>query len=161
MLPVSNSPTHLIGTDRRFGEAQQHLLAVLAGLMIPAEAELPSAADDAIMNEVLQELGSRATVVARGLDRIARTSAETHATPFPDLDTTSQMALIARLRREDPEFLRIFETVVAACYYRDDRVLRSHGLAAGPPFPDGHTVAPTDWTLLEPVRQRKPFFRIP
>ncbi len=158
---MTSSTAHLIGTDRRFGEAQRLMLAVLAGLMIPAEADLPAAADDAILDETLRELGNRAAVVARGLDHLARITGDTHTAPFTLLDPDSQMSLISRLRRDEPEFLRCFETVVAACYYRDDRVLEALGLAARAPFPDGHTVAPTDWALLDPVRLRKPFFRIP
>lgn len=158
---MTNSTTHLIGTDRPFADAQRLMLAVLAALMIPAEADLPSAADEAVQQEVLRDLAIRATVVTRGLDHLAQITAEGHDAPFTDLDPASQMALITRLRQEVPEFLRSFETAVVACYYRDDRVLRAHGLAAGAPFPQGHTVAPTDWVLLEPVRRRKPFFRIP
>lgn len=157
---MTSSSTHLIGTDRVFGDAQRLMLAVLARLMIPADADLPSAADDAILEEILRDLANRATVVARGLDHLVRITADEHDAPFTDLDTASQMALISRLRRDDPEFLRSFETAVAACYYRDDRVLRAHGLTAGAPFPEGRAVAPTDWTLLDPVRKRKPFFRI-
>ena len=158
---MTSSSTHLIGSDRRFADAQRLMLAALAGLMIPAETELPSAADDAIVDEILRELEKRATVVARGLDHLVMITTDTGEIPFTQLDTKDQMALIDRLRHEDPEFLRCFETVVAACYYRDDRVLRAHGLTAGAPFPNGRAVAPTDWTLLDPVRTRKPFFRIP
>jgi Gluconate 2-dehydrogenase subunit 3 len=158
---MTSSPTHLITTDRRVADPQRRMLAVLADLMIPAEGELPSAADDAIMQEVLRELESRATVVVRGLDHLVMITAAAHATEFTQLDTNDQVALIDRLRHEDAEFLRCFETVIAACYYRDDRVLGAHGLTAGAPFPNGRTVAPTDWTLLDPVRTRQPFFKIP
>ncbi len=158
---MTSSTTHLIGTDRRFEVTQRLMLAELAGLMIPDDADLPTAADTAILEEVLRDLGNRATVVARGLDHLARIATDAHGASFTDLDTTRQMALISRLRRDDPEFLRCFETAVAACYYRDDRVLRALGLTAGAPFPDGRAMAPTDWALLDPVRRRKPFFRIP
>jgi len=158
---MTSSPTHLIGTDRRIANAQRLMLAALAGLMIPAEAELPSAADDVIGEDILRELEKHATVVARGLDRLVMITADTYKKLFTQLDTGDQMAMIDRMRHEDPEFLRCFETVVAACYYRDDRVLRAHGLTAGAPFPNGRNVAPTDWSLLDPVRTRKPFFRIP
>ena len=158
---MTSNSTHLIGSDRRFADAQRLMLAALVGLMIPAETELPSAADDAIVEEILRELEKRATVVARGLDHLVMITTDTGEIKFTQLDTKDQMALIDRLRHEDPEFLRCFETVVAACYYRDDRVLRAHGLTTGAPFPNGRAVAPTDWTLLDPVRTRKPFFRIP
>ena len=49
--------------------------------------------------------------------------------------------------------------VVLLCYYRDDRVMRSLGQEARPPFPRGHVVEQGDWSLLDPVRARKPMYR--
>jgi hypothetical protein len=49
--------------------------------------------------------------------------------------------------------------VVLLCYYRDDRVMRSLGQEARPPFPRGHVVEQGDWSLLDPVRARPPMFR--
>jgi hypothetical protein len=45
------------------------------------------------------------------------------------------------------------------CYYRDDRVMVSLGLEARPPFPKGHVLEQGDWSLLDSVRARKPFWR--
>ncbi len=158
---MTQSSSPIIGSDRRFSDSHREVLAALANLMIPSQADLPAAADETILDDILRELVNRAPIVRRGLDRLAQITADAQGAPFAHIDTSDQMALINRLRHEDPEFLRCFETVVAACYYRDDRVLRAHGLTAGAPFPNGRAVAPTDWTLLDPVRTRKPFFRIP
>ena len=49
--------------------------------------------------------------------------------------------------------------VVLACYYRDDRVVRSLGLEPRPPFPLGHTLEQGDWSLLDPVRARPKMWR--
>ena len=49
--------------------------------------------------------------------------------------------------------------VVLLCYYRDDRVMRSLGQEARPPFPKGHVAEQGDWSLLDPVRARKPRYR--
>ena len=49
--------------------------------------------------------------------------------------------------------------VILAAYYRDDRVLLALGLEARSPFPKGHTVEQGDWSLLDPVRRRAPFWR--
>jgi hypothetical protein len=46
---------------------------------------------------------------------------------------------------------------VLLCYYRDDRVMVSLGLEARPPFPKGYVLEQGDWSLLDPVRARKPF----
>jgi hypothetical protein len=48
---------------------------------------------------------------------------------------------------------------VLLCYYRDDRVMLSLGLEPRAPFPKGHVLEGGDWSLLDPVRARKPFWR--
>jgi hypothetical protein len=48
---------------------------------------------------------------------------------------------------------------VLVCYYRDDRVMLSLGQEPRAPFPKGHTVEQGDWSLLEPVKRRAPFYR--
>ena len=42
---------------------------------------------------------------------------------------------------------------------RDDRVMVSLGLEPRPPFPEGHVLEQGDWSLLDPVRSRRPFWR--
>jgi hypothetical protein len=49
--------------------------------------------------------------------------------------------------------------VILQCYYRDDRVVRSVGLEPRPPFPQGHVLEDGDWSLLDLVRSRAPFWR--
>ena len=55
--------------------------------------------------------------------------------------------------------LAILNRIVLLCYYRDDRVMVSLGLELRPPFPKGHVVEQGDWSLLDPVRTRQPFWR--
>lgn len=40
-----------------------------------------------------------------------------------------------------------------------DRVLHAIGLEPRAPFPKGHIVEQGDWSLLDPVRTRPPFWR--
>lgn len=153
----------MLATDGAFVERERALLEALAALMIPAGGGLPSAADAAIFAEILGALGQRADVVRAGLDRLvelaAAAAAEGAQQPFPTLDAAAQMRLVEALRAEVPGFVTLFESSVAACYYQDDRVLRSLDLPARAPFPEGNEVAPTDWSLLDPVRARQPFYR--
>ena len=46
-----------------------------------------------------------------------------------------------------------------SAYYRDDRVLLALGLEARAPFPKGHALEQGDWSLLDAVRKRAPFWR--
>lgn len=140
--------THVIVTDRTFDKAQTAALGSLAELMIPAEGELPSAADPAILAEIVDRLNGSADIVKQGL-----------ACFDSALPPAARLAAVDRLRDQCPAFVALFEAAVAACYYRDERVLRSLGLPSGAPYPQGNTVAPTDWSLLRSVRERQPFYR--
>ncbi len=44
-------------------------------------------------------------------------------------------------------------------YYQDARVRGALRLETRPPYPDGYEVEPTDFSILDPVRERDPFFR--
>ena len=144
--------TDVIVTDRTFGEAQRAMLRSLAGLMIPAEEDLPSVADPTIFAAIVDRLRERADIVNDGLALI-------DSIAFDALPPAERPAIVNRLRAEDPVFVSLFESTVAACYYRDDRVLRSLGLPARAPYPEGNAVEPTDWSMLGPVRARQPFYR--
>ena len=54
---------------------------------------------------------------------------------------------------------RALGRVILAAYYRDDRVLRALGHEARPPFPKGYVVEQGDWSLVDAVRSRAPFWR--
>ena len=55
----------------------------------------------------------------------------------------------------------VLESLILQCCYRDDRIMRSLGMEVRPPFPDGYEVEAGDWSLLDPVRRRAPFYRQP
>lgn len=151
--------TDVIVTDRAFGEDQRAILRGLADLMIPAEEELPSAADPAIFAEIVDRLGERADVVTEALALIESIASGPSGAALAALAPAERLAVVSRLRAARPAFVSLFESTVAACYYRDDRVLRSLGLPARAPFPAGNAVEPTDWSMLGPVRARQPFYR--
>jgi hypothetical protein len=49
--------------------------------------------------------------------------------------------------------------VIVGAYYRDDRVLLALGLEARAPFPKGYVLEQGEWSLLDAVRKRAPFWR--
>jgi hypothetical protein len=53
----------------------------------------------------------------------------------------------------------VIVALVAQRYYRDDRVMRSLGMEARPPFPLGFELQDGDWSLLDPVRARRLLYR--
>lgn len=147
----------VIGSD--LDAPGQRWLRVLAGWMIPADAQRPSAADGVIWAEIAATLARQATLTRAGMDCLATLLHERDPAEVEAWGEAERLALLTQWRSMAPAFLALFEATVAACYYRDERVLRSWNLPARPPFPEGHAVAATDWSLLEPVRRRAPFYR--
>lgn len=126
----------------RLSPAETDALHRIAGLLLPASTEynVPGADDPTIFADILRSISPR------DAPDIRATLAELAALP-PDADpaTSTNTAALGRL--------------ILQCYYRDDRVLHALGLEPRAPFPKGHTVEQGDWSLLDPVRARPPFWR--
>jgi hypothetical protein len=136
---------------------QSRSLRCLAEMMIPASAEygVPSAGDDTIFADILRSFGRDAEQVLAvlwALDEMA-------GGVFADVEPARRETAAARLREDGGEPLMYLSRIILQCYYRDDRVMRSLGLEARPPYPKGFEVEQGDWTLLDPVRARPKLFR--
>lgn len=129
----------------------------LAGIMIPASGEhrVPGADDEAIFKDIARSIGRDRGEVRQALAML-RASA---GGPFVALDDVraraTAMAFLSRQARE----ISTLGRVVLQCYYRDDRVFASLGREPRAPFPKGHEMPPTDWSLLDPVRRRSRMWR--
>ena len=136
-------------TDRSFTETELVALATLAALIIPAsEAHgMPGADDPAILAGIVHAAGPRRERLAAALAAVAALEGET---PEARGET---------FRAAFPAEAGILQTITAECYYRDPRVLRVLGLAPRPPFPLGHKIEESDWSLLDPVKGMGPIWR--
>jgi hypothetical protein len=132
-------------------------LRCIAGMIVPASAKygVPGADDDLIFADILKSLGRDAEAVRAGLALASRLAGG----PLAGLDAAGREALGAKLRAEGGAPVAALTRVVLLCYYRDDRVMLSLGLEPRPPFPKGHVLEQGDWSLLDPVKARKPFWR--
>jgi len=137
--------------------AQLDNLQIIAGLIIPAseEFDVPGADDPAIQADIVATLGRDTALVTEALDALAGLA----GAPLGDLDPVSREAVAARFRSLGGPAVATLTRVVLQCYYRDDRVVRSLGLEPRPPYPKGHVLEDGDWSLLDPVRARPPFWR--
>ena len=138
--------------------SERDCLLLIARLMIPPSAEfgLPGADDPAIIARVLQLLERDAAEFKRRVGDVAACFAPSNATLSP----VEQIAQVDRLRRKDSAGFAIIESAIARAYYSDDRVMASIGMEPRPPFPAGYAIdQATDWSLLEPVKQRGRVFR--
>jgi hypothetical protein len=132
-------------------------LRCIAAMIVPASAtyRVPGADDDLIFADILNSLGRDTNEVRAALALASRLAGG----PVVALDTPARDAFAAKLRAEGGASVATLTRVVLLCYYRDDRVMLSLGLEPRPPFPKGHVLEQGDWSLLDPVKARKPFWR--
>jgi hypothetical protein len=132
-------------------------LRCVAAMMIPAsfERDLPGADDETIFTDIIDSIGVDAAPVKKALQHL---NASVDGT-FADAEPARRLASAAALQHAGGEKLAALTRIVAQCYYRDERVMRSLGMEVRPPFPEGYEVEQGDWSLLDPVRARPAFYR--
>jgi hypothetical protein len=146
-----------MSADRSLTPAQCDDLRAIAALMIPASAEFdaPGADDPEVQADIVKTLGRDAGLVREALDALASLAGR----PLASLDPARQEAVAMELRAKGGLAVATLSRVILQCYYRDDRVVGSLGMEPRPPFPKGYVLEDGDWSLLDPVRERVPFWR--
>jgi hypothetical protein len=146
-----------MSADRSLTPAQCDDLRAIAALMIPASAEFdaPGADDPEVQADIVKTLGRDAGLVREALDALASLAGR----PLASLDLVLQEAVAMELRAKGGLAVATLSRVILQCYYRDDRVVGSLGMEPRPPFPKGYVLEDGDWSLLDPVRERVPFWR--
>ena len=144
-------------TDQTLNGAELADLRCLAGMIVPPSAKyaVPGADDDTIFSDIVASIGRDADHVRAALATLRALA----GAPFAALDATRRAEVAAKLRADGGAAVGTLTRIVLLCYYRDDRVMLSLGLEPRPPFPKGHVLEQGDWSLLDPVRARKPFWR--
>ena len=147
-----------MSADSLLTPAQSDDLRAIAGMIIPASAELdvPGADDPAIQADIVATLGRDTGLVREALDELARLAGRR---PLASLDPGRRETVALELRAKGGAAVTTLTRVVLQCYYRDDRVVRSLGLEPRPPYPKGHVLEDGDWSLLDPIRARPPMWR--
>ena len=140
-------------------DAEARDLRALVGLMIPASAayKVPGADDDLIFADIVKSLERDTEDTRTALAHLAKLAGGA----FADLSPDRRRDVAATFKKEGGAPLFALNRVVLLCYYRDDRVMRSLGQEPRSPFPKGHEVEQGDWSLLDPVKTRAPFWRRP
>jgi hypothetical protein len=132
-------------------------LREIAGTMIPADPGLglPGADDSAILADIVRSVGRDLAQVREAMAAIGRKSGGALASMSRD----EREALINGYHADGGPPAATLGRVILGAYYRDDRVLIAIGHEARAPFPKGYVVEQGDWSLLDPVRHRPPFWR--
>ncbi|HTR85104.1 MAG TPA: hypothetical protein VMI56_11545 [Reyranella sp.] len=133
-------------------EQETQDLRAFAATMIPASAKhgVPGADDEKIFADIVKSLDRDLTDVRAALKRLAG---------IADLPADKRLEKANAFRAEGGPTMIAIARAVLQCYYRDDRVMRSLGQEPRSPFPKGHVVEQGDWSLLDPVKARPPFWR--
>jgi len=142
-----------------FHEEEVRIFRRIADAVIPPSAEfgVPGAGDAEILARILAKAAKSERAIRQALGAIAGTGAERAA--LLALGEAEFNERLLRFADAQPAFAGLMSWLVAAAYYQDPRVLRALGLEARAPFPQGHPSPPSDWSLLDPVRQRGPIYR--
>ena len=151
--------TKLISTDNPLSEEQKETLAMVVDMMIPAEGEMPSAADPLIINAIIDGLGDNDSIVVFALSTLNDLSKQKYKRLFTRLEPGQRDELIGSFKYSHTELVQLIQYCTASHYYQDDRVMQVLGLEARAPHPGGYNVEATDWSLLEPVRGREKIYR--
>ena len=125
--------------------------------MVPADAALnmPGADDPAILDDIVRSMGRDLPLIREALAAIAAKSGGALA----DMDREAREALINDWYASGGVPAVALGRVIVGAYYRDDRVLLALGHEARAPFPKGYVLEQGDWSLLDVVRKRRPFWR--
>ena len=143
--------------DQTLTEAEIADLRCLAGMIIPPSAKygVPGADDDVIFSDIVNSIGRDRDDLRAALAMLRALAGG----PLAALEAARRSEVAAKLRAEGGAAVGVLTRVVLLCYYRDDRVMVSLGLEVRPPFPKGDVLEQGDWSLLDPVRARKPLWR--
>jgi hypothetical protein len=137
--------------------AELHDLREIAGTMVPADAALgmPGADDPSILADIVTAIGRDLALVREALAGIKAKAGGN----FSAIGQDEREALINEWYVAAGKPATALGRAVLGAYYRDDRVLKAVGHEARAPFPKGYEVEQGDWSLVEVVRKRPPFWR--
>lgn len=137
--------------------AETDALETIAGTMIPEDAALgmPGANDPAILDDIVRSIGRDLPLVRQALAAIAAKVGN----GFASLERDAREALLNEWYAGGGAPAAALGRVILSAYYRDDRVLVALGHEARAPFPRGYVLEQGDWSLLDAVRERAPFWR--
>jgi hypothetical protein len=142
-------------------DKQQKTLDVVLDCIIPPSPErsLPGASQVGVWSFIVRLASDEAAGVVEDLQWLDAQASALLGQSLASVDYARASQCLSRLREAHPGRLDRLARLTMSCYYQHDVVLAGIGMEPRPPFPLGHTVAPGDLTLLEPVKQRGPIFR--
>jgi hypothetical protein len=142
-------------------DEQWFTLRALADVIVPPSSQyaVPGAGDESICKNVIKDAAKRLPRLTKALVTLNQMARDAHDSDFAEMDDAHRETVALAFRDTHQGAGKMVETLVTQCYYRDDRILRSLGMEARPPFPQGYNMEPDDWSVLSDVQRRQPFHR--
>tara|TARA_B100001146_G_C16068508_1_gene385347 strand:- start:401 stop:859 length:459 start_codon:yes stop_codon:yes gene_type:complete len=146
-------------SNQVFNESQQSLLTVALNCIIPEEGNMPGAGDlgviEFIENLVAPDPKLR-RLVNEGLSQIVIAASAQSGQEFVEMDKDGQNKALKEVQARQPAF---FDFLLRQCYngyYTNAQIQDLIGYQR--PSPGEYEYKPFDESLLEPQRQRAPFW---
>ena len=138
------------------------LACALDEIIPPGDAGLPGAGElglAAMIEEAARGSAEVRTAVEEGLATLDELARGRGAAGFAELSREDRLEVLNEAGAKAPAFLPQLIGPAFVGYYQDLRVREALGLETRPPHPEGYAVEETDFSLLDPVRERDPFYR--
>jgi len=151
-------------TDEGLTADESQMLATLLDVVLPPTADGRLRGGGALglgthVERTVRETPMLQPVVAYGLGALAELATKRDPAGWAALSSDARAEVFREFASADQFFLPAFLYLAYSAYYQDPRVVEALGLEARAPHPKGYTMAPDDWSVLEPVRARGKMFR--
>ena len=144
------------------GEQTRTLACALDEIIPPGDAGLPGAGElglAAAIEEAARGSGEVRAAVAEGIATLEELARGRGKPGYADLARDERLEVLNEAGAKAPLFLPNLIGPTFVGYYQDPRVRDALGLETRPPHPQGYEVEETDFSILDPVRERGPFYR--
>jgi hypothetical protein len=150
--------TAILSDDER-----RALTHVLNAIIPPsADERLPGAGEVGVVDHIEEAVRKTPELkfpIDLGLAKLNELAETRRSTKFTDLAEADRAEILKSFVQNDQGLLATLTFFTYVGYYQNARVVEALGIEPRPPHPQGYEMAPTDWSLLDAVRQRGKVYR--
>ena len=134
--------------------------SALLDILIPPSADGRMPGGNAVEFAAYAARRGLATFIREGVATLDLAVREKTGRGFAAMQPAEAADVLRSIERAHAAFLAPLMKHLVQCYYQNGAVLHGIGVEARPPFPDGFMVEDGDLTLLEPVLDLGPRYRL-
>lgn len=134
-------------------------LHLIIDTLLPGDHDLGMPSASQIDFDTFLEQKNLVTLAHDFVDMVDELCVQKHSLGFEHLPPEQRLQMINACKLVDVRLFTEMVSQLLRAYYTAPGVLVAIGAGSVPPFPEGHALESDDWTLLEPVHVRGPFYR--